>query len=145
MIEIQAGSRAFFSGMEGFAPHDNDVVVIENSAGNGYLFHRSIPNIAEQKDVYHVVKQNKERLMNWESKHSSPMVLGRYLLPAFCDEFGITVDDLSILRPMRDNLDRRHQYLGLIYDFYLQNGSMTLTEQQRQEAFEEYKKERKPL
>lgn len=145
MIEIQAGSRAFFSGMEGFAPHDNDVVVIENSAGNGYLFHRSIPNRAEQKDVYHVVKQNKDRLMNWELKHSSPMVLGRYLLPAFCVEFGITVDDLPILKPMRNHLDYRHQYLGLIYDFYLQNGSMTLTEEQRQEAFNEYKKERKQI
>ena len=142
MIEIQAGSRAFFSGMEGFTPHDNDVVVIENSAGNGYLFHRSIPNIAEQKDVYHVVKQNKERLMNWELKHSSPMVLGRYLLPAFCEEFGITVSDLETLRPLRDRMDRRHSYLVVIYDAYIENGSMTLTDQQRQAAFVEYKKER---
>lgn len=142
MIEIQAGSRAFFSGMEGFTPHDNDVVVIENSAGNGYLFHRSIPNVAERKDVYHVVKQNKERLMNWELKHSSPMVLGRYLLPAFCEEFGITVDDLETLRPLRDRMDRRHSYLVVIYDAYIENGSMTLTDQQRQTAFEEYKKER---
>jgi hypothetical protein len=70
------------------------------------------------------------------------MTLCSFLVPEFCQEFGITVSDLETLRTLRDRMDRRHSYLVVIYDAYIENGSMTLTDQQRQAAFEEYKKER---
>jgi hypothetical protein len=53
------------------------------------------------------------------------------------------IQDLEQLRPMRENLNPRHLYLGAIYDAYMENSSMTLTDDQRQHAFVEYLKNRK--
>jgi hypothetical protein len=55
----------------------------------------------------------------------------------------MTVQDLEQLRPMRENLNPRHLYLGAIYDAYMENGSMTLKDDQRQHAFVEYLNNRK--
>ena len=70
------------------------------------------------------------------------MSLGHYLLPEFCREFGITLNDFEQLRPLRDRLDYLHKYVGMIYDYYLENGAMMLTDEQRMAVYDEYKKER---
>ena len=60
---------------------------------------------------------------------------------AACEEMGITINDLADLAPLCERLDYRHEYLKIIYNAYLANGNMTMTDEQRREAFEEYKKE----
>jgi len=145
MIRIDAGSRAFFSGIEEFTPHDFDTVCIIENEKVKFLFKRYYYNKKMPGCEFHIVKMDKDRLIRWELKHSQPMSLGHYLMPEFCKVFDITVDDLPKLKPLRDRLDKKHQYEGIIYDYYLENGEMTLTNEQRLEAYDEYKKERNIL
>jgi hypothetical protein len=143
MERIQVGSRAFFSGIEGFHPHDSDYVEIVEPKDVDFYYKNVFK---EGKDcIFQVVRRPKEKRLEWAVKYERPMSLCMFLVPEFCQVFGITIADLETLRPLRDRMDRRHTYLTVIYDAYIENGSMTLTDQQRQAAFEEYKKERKQL
>ena len=140
--KILTGSRAFFAGMEGFNPHDTDYAILVNKEDVNYLFKSYRADRVKHECHFFYVRNPKERLLPWIVKHAIPMTLCSFLVPEFCQQFGITVSDLEILRPLRDRMDRRHSYLVVIYDAYIENGSMALTDQQRQAAFEEYKKER---
>ena len=143
MKTIQAGSRAFFSGMEGFTPKDNDVVVIcEEGEHSGFLVKRFFRGDDGKTCQFHIARVPKQRLISWEVRRAQAMSLGHYLLTDFCQEFGITMADLEQLRPLRQRIDIRHEYVGMIYDYYLENGAMTLTDEQRMVVYEEYKRER---
>ena len=143
MKRILAGSRAFFSDIEGFQPHDRDEVVIcEDGEHPGFLVKRFFRSEDGQGCEFHIARVPKERLIRWEVRRGQAMSLGHYLLPEFCREFGITMDDFEQLRPLRDRLDYLHKYVGMIYDYYMENGAMTLTDEQRMAVYEEYKKER---
>ena len=143
MKRIVAGSRAFFSGIEGFAPHDTDTVCIcERNEHQGFLVKRFFRNQEDGGCEFHIARVPKERLIKWEVRRGQAMSLGHYLLPEFCQEFGITISDLETLRPLRERMDVRHEYVGMIYDFYLINGSMTLSNEQLSEVYENYKKYR---
>ena len=143
MKRILAGSRAFFSGIDGFSPHDTDTVCIcEQDEHRGFLVKRFFRNQEDGGCEFHIARVPKERLIKWELRRGQAMSLGHYLLPEFCSEYGITLDDFEQLRPLRNRLDYRHEYVGMIYDYYLTNGTMSLTEEQRMAVYEEYKKER---
>ena len=143
MKRILAGSRAFFSDIPGFTPHDRDEVIIcEADEQRGFLVKRFFASSDGQGCEFHFARVSKERLIHWEVKRGQAMSLGHYLLPTFCAEFGITLDDYEKLRPLRNRLDYRHEYVGMIYDYYLENGSMSLSEEQRMAVYHEYLKER---
>jgi hypothetical protein len=143
MKRIIAGSRAFFSHVEGFAPHDHDELVIcEDGEHQGFLVKRYFASADGQGCEFHIARVDKQRLIHWELRRGQAMSLGHYLLPEFCTEFGITMEDLEKLRPLRERLDYRHKYVGMIYDYYLENEAMTLTDEQRMAVYDEYKKER---
>lgn len=144
--EIPCGSQVFFSDIPDYTNTDVDVVILVNPEDVDFIFKRCLHNSENGRDEIYIVMQDKDELIHFESLHGQAMSLGHYLLPDFCSEFGITIEDLRTkLGTMRDRLDYRHKYLGIIYDAYLENNSMTLTDQQRQAAFNEYKKERKHL
>lgn len=142
MEKIITGSRAFFEGMEGFSPHDTDAIQIVSKHDVNFLFRRHMYDHEDGCDTFYCVRQPKEQYLQWAARFASGSTLGQFLTPGFCQEFGITVEDLEQLRPMTERLDRRHKYLAIIYNAYITNGSMTLTDEQRQEAFAEYLKER---
>ena len=66
------------------------------------------------------------------------MAVGKFLIPEFCREIGFTIEDLPKVRPLIDALDPRHRYEEIIYDSYMENGSFTLTEEQRMRAYKAY-------
>ena len=142
MEKIITGSEFFFSGIEGFTPQDHDRIQIMEADDVNFLFKRRMFDHKDGTDTFYIVRQPKEEYIRWAVKFASGTTLGMFLTPAFCEVFGITVADLVKLKPLRDRLDRRHHYQAIIYDAYIENGSMALTDQQRQAAFEEYKKER---
>jgi hypothetical protein len=142
MKRILTGSRAFFSDIDGFTPHDRDEVCIcEEGEHPGFLVKRFF-HTKDGNCEFHIVRVPKERLIKWEVRRGQAMSLGHYLLPEFCREFGITLNDFEQLRPLRDRLDYLHKYVGMIYDYYLENEAMTLTDEQRMAVYDEYKKER---
>lgn len=138
MKRIVTGSRAFFSGMEGFKPKDYDVIVIVNNKEVPFKWMRQTSN--GSVDVFEIVRHPKAKLISHAVDKAQPMAIARFLTPAFAKEIGLHPSDLPALRPMRENLDTKHEYLGVIYDAYVSNSSFELTDDQRQAAFDVYLK-----
>lgn len=135
---ITTGSRAFFSGMEGFKPKDKDIVVlIDPKDANGFQWMRQTSN--GSMDIFEIVIRPKAELIAHAVEKAKPMAIARFLTPEFAEAVGLEVADLPDLEPMRKTLDPKHEYLGVIYDAYVENSSLTLTDKQRQAAFENYK------
>ena len=142
MEKITTGSEVFFGGIEGFTPHDHDAIQIVEAKDVNFLFRRQMYDHTDDTDTFYVVRQPKEHYIRWAVKFATGNILGQFLTPAFCEAFGITVDDLPKLQPLCDRLDARHRYQIIIYNAYIANGSMTLTAEQRQAAYEEYRQAR---
>lgn len=135
------GSRAFFSGLEGFHPHDMDVVVMVEKEDVKFEYLRQSA-IQGYKCVFEVVRRPKQEIIDFAIKNCPPMVLCRFLTPDFAKEIGLEINDLMQLKSMYDSMDEKHKYLNKIFDAYIANKDFFLTDEQRQEAFKEYQKER---
>jgi len=138
---ITTGSRAFFSGMEGFKPKDVDVVILVNAKDVPFQWMRQTSNGAV--DVFEIVRHPKDELIAHAVRKARPMAIARFLTPDFAKAIGLLPSDLPALKPMRDALDPKHGYLGVIYDAYVTNGCLEMTDEQRQAAYEAYKASRK--
>lgn len=137
MKRITTGSRAFFSGIEGFSPKDNDIVVLVEPDKVSFQWMRQTSN--GSTDLFEIVRRPKAELIQHAIEKAKPMAIARFLTPAFAEEIGLEPADLPLLQPMRDRLDKKHGYLGIIFDAYMANKAFTLTDEQRQEAFDNYK------
>ena len=143
MEKIITGSSVFFTDIEGFVPHDTDAIKIVEADSVNFLFRRRMYDKEDGTDTFYVVRQPKETYIRWAAKFASGLTLGQFLTPEFCREFGITIEDLKQLEPMKERLDKRHKYLAIIYDSYIENGSMTLTDEQRRNAYQVYQEQRR--
>lgn len=139
-IEIIVGSKYFFKGIKGFMPKDIDKVVIIDKPKT--FKHQYRINAGCQDTIY-VARENKYSMLSYVLNYAPKLAFGRFLVPEFCKEFDITLEDLKILEPMLETIDDKHKYFQVIYDAYKKNNSMTLTEEQRNDAYEVYKKYRK--
>lgn len=83
-----------------------------------------------------------QEYIDWAVKSKVGMVVGKFLVPKFCEAIGFTIADLTKVAVLVDRLDAKHQYEKIIYDSYLENGSFTLTDEQRDRAYQSYKKSR---
>jgi hypothetical protein len=138
---ILVGSRAFFDGLPNFKPHDSDYVEFYNPEEVSFTYKNVIK---EGRDcLFQLVRRPKQERIDYALAHERPFSLCMFLVPRVCQEFGMNLQDLEQLRPMRETLNPRHLYLGAIYDAYMENGSMALTDDQRQHAFVEYLNNRK--
>lgn len=72
-----------------------------------------------------------------------PLLIGKFLVPEVADVLGATIDDILPLETLLPKLDDKHQYEAVIFNAIKTNGSFTLTEEQRKEAFKVYKSARK--
>ena len=136
--QITTGSRAFFSGMEGFQPKDKDIVVlIDKSQANGFEWMRQTSN--GSVDLFEIVNRPKAELIAHAVEKAKPMAIARFLTPAFAEAIGLQVEDLKELKPMRQALDAKHAYLGIIFDAYVETDSFALSGEQRQSAYDAYK------
>jgi hypothetical protein len=71
-----------------------------------------------------------------------PMQLCTFLCPQFCRQVGFTTEHLKKLQPLADAMDAKHVYLSKIFECYIDNGRFSLTSEQRDAIYAEYKKER---
>lgn len=142
MEKIVTGSELFFSGIEGFEPHDHDRIQIMEADDVNFLFKRRMFDRKDGTDTFYIVRQPKDVYIKWAVKFASGTTLGMFLTPKFCEVFGITIDDLPKLQPLCERLNSRHHYEVIIYNAYLENGSMTLTNEQLMAAYEDYMRSR---
>ena len=70
------------------------------------------------------------------------MVVGKFLIPEFCAEIGLQIEDLPKLLPLVAKLDDNHLYEKIIFESYLKNGAFNLTKEQRLAAYKKYKESR---
>lgn len=137
MKKITTGSRAFFCGIEGFNPKDKDIIVMVEKNDVAFEWMRQTSN--GSTDVFEIVRRPKAELIAHAVEKAKPMAIARFLTPEFAEEIGLEPANLAQLKPMRDALDPKHEYLGVIYDAYVKNGSFNLTDEQKMAAFENYK------
>ena len=139
MNKILMGSTYFFSCYEGFEGKDVDEIQIIET--NEFEQVRQITG--RGKCLFQLKKHNtKEEYIEWALKSNIGMIIGKFLVPEFCAEIGFTIEDLPRLELLLSRLDDKHKYEEIIYNSYLQNGSFTLTDEQRDRAYKSYKESR---
>ena len=133
------GSSAFFSGMEGYVPKDIDELNIMDE----FPFYFNVLNGRKNgRDVFFYRNMNKEDFIKDTLKSGVTLRAGKFLVPEFAEYLGMTIRDLRKLHSFFNRMDEKHRYEGVIYRAYLENGDFYLTDEQRQAAYDEYKKAR---
>jgi hypothetical protein len=133
------GSTYFFSCYDDFKSHDIDEVEIIETADFKYMRHLS----GQGKCLFQLKrKETAEEYIQDALKNNLGMTVGKFLIPEFCTEIRLTIEDLPKLQPLIDKLDDRHLYEKIIFESYLENGTFVLTEEQRLAAYKEYKESR---
>ena len=97
----------------------------------------------ENKDIFLFKNMSKEEFIEDTLHCPTPMRVGKFIVPEFCEFINFTIDDLKKLEPKFNELDDKHKYEKIIYNAYIENNEFTLTEKQLQEAYNEYRKYRK--
>ena len=139
MDKILIGSRYFFSVYDDFNGKDIDELqIIETDK------FQQMQQLTGQGRCLFLMKKHKSKndYINWALKSNLGMVVGKFLVPEFCNQIGFTINDLPTLKPLIDKLDNKHKYEEIIYNSYLQNNSFTLTQEQRNNAYQSYKQTR---
>lgn len=139
MNKILIGSQYFFSCYDDFKGKDVDEVQIIETTD----FAQMRQLTGQGKCLFQMKKHNsKEDYINWAIQSNIGMVIGKFLVPEFCTKIGFTIEDLPKIKVLLERLDDKHKYEEIIYNSYLENGSFTLTSEQRDRAYESYKKYR---
>ena len=139
MKKYVVGSRAFFSGMEGFRSKDKDYLVLEdNPIGYNWRREQSLRGICTFYYKRLPVEQLVQRCLNARDA----LQLGKFLVPEVAAELRMSVDDIRPLETLLPLLDEKHRYYEIIFRAYMTNGSFTLTEAQRLEAYKSYTESR---
>lgn len=139
MSKFLIGSQYFFSCYDDFESKDVDELELIETDKFKYVRQLS----GQGRCLFQVRKQEaKEEYIKYALLSNLGMVIGKFLIPEFCQEIGFTIEDLQQLRELVDKLDDNHKYEEIIFDSYIENGSFTLTDKQRERAYAKYKQSR---
>ena len=83
-------------------------------------------------------KMTPDEFVEYTLNSKLPMEIGKFLVPEVAEFLGFTIEHLKQLAPVIDRLDEKHRYEKVIYDSYIENGAFVLTDEQRNEAYQEY-------
>jgi len=137
------GSKYFFNDMKGFNPHDTDLWEIIDT--DEFKFVRTIRG--QGMDYYQFKKQpTAQDYIDYAVSTELPMTVGKFLIPEFCEEIGLSFEDFknnAQIKSLIDNIDEKHAYEKIIYRAYIKNNAFTLTADQRKRAYNSYLKSRK--
>ena len=140
MNKILIGSTYFFSEYDDFASKDIDEIQIIDTSE----FEQMRQITGRGKCLFQMRRhQSKEDYIDWALKSQIGMVIGKFLVPEFCEAIGFTVDDLPKLEALITKLDDKHKYEEIIFNSYIDNGNFTLTKEQRDLAYQSYKMTRR--
>ena len=139
MAKMLMGSTYFFSCYDDF--HGGDIDEIEIIETNAFNYVRQLTG--RGKCLFQLKKQNsKDDYIDYALQSTTGMIVGKFLIPEFCEEIGMTIEDLPRLKPLIDYLDNKHKYEEIIFNSYIQNGAFFLTDEQRRAAYDSYKESR---
>lgn len=139
MSKILIGSTYFFSQYEDFQSKDIDEIEIIDTIEFSQM--RQITG--QGKCLFQMKRHSsKDEYIKWALKSQMGMVIGKFLVPEFNSVIGLTIEDLLKLKPLLKKLDDKHKYEEIIFNSYIENGDFTLTEKQRDLAYQSYKDSR---
>lgn len=139
MSKILMGSQYFFSCYDDFGNKDVDEIEIIET--NEFKYVRQLTG--QGKCLFQLRKQNtKDDYINYALQSNLGMVIGKFLIPEFCETIDFSIVDLLKMKPLIDKLDNKHKYEEIIFDSYIANDSFTLTDEQRERAYKSYKESR---
>lgn len=131
------GSKVFFNNYSDFKSKDEDYLYIMDN----WDVKSNILNFRKDGvDRFFIKDTNKQDMINDVLHSDVPMRAGKFLVPSFVEYIGATVEDIKQLAPVFEKVDEKHTYEKVIYDAYITNDGFVLTDEQRNAAYEEYKK-----
>lgn len=140
MSKFLIGSQYFFQDYSDFESKDIDELELIHT--NEFAQMRQLTG--QGRCLFQMkIHSSKEDYIQWALKSSTGMVIGKFLVPEFCAAIGFLIDDLPRLTPLIERLDEKHSYEEIIFNSYIENGSFTLTQEQRDRAYESYKMTRR--
>lgn len=137
--EFLVGSNYFFKDIEGFKSKDIDKLILVDEPV-GFKFTRQTTGLG--KCIFEWKRMTADEFVEITLKTKCPMIVGKFLIPEFCQEIGFTIEHLKQLKPLFDAIDIKHRYEKYIFDAYLINNDFVLTPEQKKIIYEEYKKRR---
>ena len=142
MKEILVGSDVFFAGMPGF--HDNHPDITSRVYIDDNPTDYEIEKDYMEDNIHKIRWRNmsKEDIIKFHMDCYKGRYLGKFLVPEYAETIGLTIDDLKKLKHLSEWLDYRHTYEKIIYDSYIENNGFFLTEEQKNKAYEDYKRAR---
>lgn len=135
MEKIVVGSKAFFGSIEGFEGKDSDYIELIEEP-QGFKWRREIR--MRGIDTFQYKKESPAEMVRRTVESNDPLLIGKFLVPEFAAAIGATPQDLAPLEPMLERLDDKHRYVAYIFRAVMQNGSFSLTNEQRREAYRIY-------
>ena len=134
------GSSVFFKEYTDYQIKDIDWVVFTEN----YPFSTLMMKVKIKNDDIFLYRPGvtKQDFVDELKNTHVPMKAGKFLIPEFCEYIGFTIDELPSLKEYFDKMDDKHKYEQIIFESYLQNHSFTLTQEQRDKAYHQYKKYR---
>lgn len=139
-IKFNIGSNVFFKDYDDYVIKDYDMLCIMD---NWLLETTNVINSKKDKnDIFYFKDMTLEEFIEDTLTCKTPLRVGKFLIPEFVEYIHMTIKDLQKLEQRFDELDDKHKYEKVIYDSYIKNNSFTLTDEQRQRAYAEYKKYR---
>lgn len=142
--KITVGSRAFFTDMPDFNPKDIDILILTDNPV-GFTHYRQ--SSAAGKYTITWARKSKEEFIEYAKRDKAVgLEFGKFLVPEFVDEIGLTIEDLKTLYDIYESkIDDKHTYQKLIFAAYIENNAFSLTDEQRKIALEDYLAKRKPV
>ena len=139
MVKFRVGSNAFFKGMSGFNPHNDDIFCLVDSPREcGIMFGTRLEMKLNGVDYFYYINMPKDRLIKLHLALNDAMTAGKFLVPDVAKYLDFTIEDIQKLSPLLEKLDERHIYENVIFNSYIENGGFFLTPEQRQKEFEAY-------
>lgn len=135
------GSSYFFDIYDDYKLKDNDELHIVDE----FIFPNKVcmnMRLFDGNDIFIFKNTDKQEYINDVYESGVNMKVGKFLIPEFNKYINFTIDDLKSLQPIFDNMDEKHTYERVICESYLKNGDFFLTDEQRREAYKEYKRSR---
>lgn len=140
MNSILIGSTYFFSEYDDFKSKDIDTIQIIDT--NEFKQMRQITG--QGQCLFQMRRHSsKDEYIDWALRSQLGMVIGKFLVPEFNAVIGLSVEDLKRLSPLIEKLDDKHKYEEIIFNSYIENGSFTLTQEQRDLAYQSYRETRR--
>ena len=135
------GSSYFFDIYDDYKLKDNDELHIVDE----FIFPNKVcmnMRLFDGNDIFIFKNTDKQEYINDVYESGVNMKVGKFLIPEFNKYINFTIDDLKSLQPIFDNMDEKHTYERVIFESYLKNRDFFLTDEQRREAYKEYKRSR---